>query len=147
MKFFNKSIILFILFFSTLNFNFSYADFFEDTFNLKTNLEKLEFNFVTIKNYNLKDPELNKQNQILVKLNPIIQEAILKRYKNDDFGYYQTQVIVRDYNNFIYYSDKYFESLKDKEIYWNTPEVKRSIYLNFRNMKSYYYKFKDNLQK
>jgi hypothetical protein len=53
------------------------------------------------------------------------------------------QWIIKNYNNFIYYTNKYFKELKNKELYWNTKEIESNIYNNFTYMKSYYSKFQN----
>jgi hypothetical protein len=143
MQNFIKSIIVFIFIFSIGNINISYWDYFEDLLNLETWLQEIKYDFVELKNPNLKNIKFQKQFYILKTINPKIQKAILKQYKSKRFGYYQTLWLIEHYNNFIYYSNKYFSSLKNKEIYWDTKEVKRNIYNNFSNMKYYYSKFQN----
>jgi len=136
-----KFIIVFIFIFSIGNINFSNADYFEDLLDLETWLQEIKFSFVSLENPKLKDSKAQKQFNQLNKVNPLIQKAILKQYKNKRFWYYQTVWLVNYYNKFIYYSNKYFSSLKNKEIYWDTKETKQNIYNNFQNMRNYYYKF------
>jgi len=139
-KFYTSIIILFSLF-SIGNTNISYWDYFEDLLNLETWLQEIKYDFVELQNPYLKNTKYQRQFDILKKINPKIQRAILNQYKSGRFGYYQTLWLVEHYNNFIYYSNKYFSSLKNLEIYWNTKEIKQNIYSNFSNMKHYYSKF------
>ena len=139
MQKFTKLIIVFILIISSLNI--SKADYFENLLNLETWLQEIKYSFVELKNSHLKDYKSNKMFLQLNTVNPKIQKAILKQYKSGRFGYYQTLWLVEHYNNFIYYSNKYFSSLKNKEIYWNSKEVKQNIYNNFSKMKNFYYQF------
>jgi len=141
MQKFIKSIIIFIFIFSIANINISHWDYFEDFLNLETWLQEIKLDFIELQNPNLKNTKWQKQFNILNRINPKIQKAILTQYKLKRFGYYQTLWLVEHYNNFIYYSNKYFSSLKNLEIYWNTKEVKINIYNNFSNMKHYYSKF------
>ena len=136
-----KSIIVFIFIFSIANINTSHWDYFEDFLNLETWLQEIKLDFVELKNQNLKNSKAQKQFNILNRINPKIKKAILSQYKSGKFWYYQTNWLVRHYNNFIYYSNKYFSSLKNLEIYWNTKEVQSNIAKNFSNMKHYYSKF------
>jgi uncharacterized protein YjbI with pentapeptide repeats len=139
------NIILFLSIFSIVNL--TNADFFEQTLDLNNWLENINFHTVKLTNFNLRDKVKQRQFEKIKKVNPLIKKAILRQYNNKKFNYYQTQSIIKNYNNFLYYTNKYFEALKDKEIYWDTKEVNRSIYYNFLNMKFYYIKFKDAILK
>ena len=134
-----KIFIIFIILFSS--FSIVKADFFENLLNLDTWLQEIKFSFVELKNPHLKNKKYQRIFQKLNYINPKIQKAILRQYKSGRFWYYQTLWLIEHYNNFLYYSNKYFETLKDKEIYWNTKEIKQNLYNNFQNMKEYYNKF------
>lgn len=142
-----SSIISFFLIFSIVNIPFTNADFMEDMLEMDTELIKVEFNFYEIKKQNLR----NKQNQ--EKLNKLIiwsqnvRFLVLRQYKNSKFWYYQMNWIVNKYNNFIYYSNKYFEALKTQEIYWKNKETTTNVKNNLRDMKFSYIKFKTTLNK
>ncbi len=136
-----SSIIILIYIFSIGKTNFVSADFFEDFLNLETWLEEISFEFYTLENPKLKDSKYQKQYYILNKINSLIKESILKQYKAWKFWYYQTNWLVTHYNNFIYYSNKYFSSLKDIELYWKTKETQNNLYKNMRDMKFHYLKF------
>ena len=142
-KKFISLIISLIFVFSIANINISKADFMEDFLNFETELEEIQFEFYSLNNPNLKDSKYQNQYSILNRINPIIKQAIIKQYKDWKFWYYQTNWLITHYNNFIYYSNKYFSSLKNKEIYWNTKEVQSNILKNLRDMKSSYTKFQN----
>ena len=139
------NIILFLSIFSIANF--TNADFFEQTLDLNNWLEKINLHTIKLTNITLKDKVKQRQFEKIKKINPLIKKAILKQYNNKKFNYYQTQYIIKNYNNFLYYTNKYFEVLKNKEIYWNTKEINRTLYYTFLNMKFYYIKFKDAILK
>jgi hypothetical protein len=74
-----KLFIAFIVFFSF--YSFSYADFFENTFNFSTKVEELKFEFVNIDDFSFQDKNVAKQYKILKKINPYIKKGLLKKYK------------------------------------------------------------------
>lgn len=135
-------IILFLVFFLG-KINSTSADFIEDTLKMDTKLEEINFEFYFLENPRLNSKKNQKQYYKINRLNNKIKIALIKKYKNNEFGYYQMQGIIKNYNNFIYYTNKYFKELKNKELYWNTKEIESNIYKNFRNMKSSYSKFKN----
>ena len=142
-KNFISLIISLIFVFSIAKTNISHADYFEDFLNLETAVEELQFEFYKLENPNLNEYIYQKQYYTLNKINPIIKQAIITQYKDWKFWYYQTSWLITHYNNFIYYSNKYFSSLKNKETYWDTKEVQSNILKNLRNMKFYYIKFQN----
>jgi len=135
-------IILFLVFFLG-KINSTSADFIEDTLKMDTKLEEINFEFYFLENPRLNSKKNQKQYYKINRLNNKIKIALIKKYKNNEFGYYQMQGIIKNYNNFIYYTNKYFKELKNKELYWNTKEIESNIYKNFRDMKSSYSKFKN----
>ncbi len=137
------SIIILFSIFSIGNTNICSSDYFEDLLNLETGLQEIKYDFVELRNPYLRNTKYQRQFDTLKTINPKIQRAILNQYKSGRFWYYQTIWLIEHYNNFIYYSNKYFSSLKNKEIYWYTKEVKQNIYNNFADMKNYYSKFKN----
>lgn len=141
-KLFSFIIILFSIF-SIEKINISNADFMEDLLNLETGVEELKLDFYSLENPNLKNSSDQEKFYKLDKLNKLVKQAVIKQYKNKRFWYYQTQWLITDYNYFIYYSNKYFSELKNKEIYWSTKEIESNIYKNLRNMKFHYIKFQN----
>jgi len=143
-----RKIITYILIFTflVLDVKVMNADFFEDTLELKTQEFQIKLNFYKLKNYHIRNKKYQRQYVLLKKINPLIKEAIIKKYKNQEFSYYKSNALVRHYSNFIYYANKYFESIKATEQFWNTPELKYAIYKNFVDMKSSYYKFANLLK-
>ncbi len=134
------NIILLLFVFSIGNIKNSNAGFFESLINTQTGLQEIKLNFIELQNPNLKTIKYQRQFNILKSINPKIKYAILEQYKNGRFWYYQTLWIIKNYNNFLYFSNKYFSSLRNREIFWNTKETKRNIHNNFRDMKHSYLK-------
>jgi len=109
-------IILFLVFFLG-KINSTSADFIEDTLKMDTKLEEINFEFYFLENPRLNSKKNQKQYYKINRLNNKIKIALIKKYKNNEFGYYQMQGIIKNYNNFIYYTNKYFKELKNKELY------------------------------
>lgn len=140
-------IISIVLVFSIAKVNISNADFMEDSLNLNTWLEELNLNKYKLENPNLKNYIHQNQYRILSKINNKLKTAIISQYEKQELWYYQTSWVITNYNYFIYYSNKYFTSLKNKEIYWSSKEIENQIYRNLQNMISYYKKFQYIIQK
>jgi hypothetical protein len=138
----NLIIILFLVF--TLGkTNLASADPIENILNMWVQSEEITLKLYSLENPRLNDKKNQKQYFKINKLNNKIKIALIKKYQNNWFGYYQMQWIIKNYNNFIYYTNKYFKELKNKELYWNTKEIESNIYNNFTYMKSYYSKFQN----
>jgi len=142
-KKFIQFIILLIMFFSIEKISFINADYIENILNLKTWVEEIQLDLHELNNPHLNNLKLQKQYKSLKKATYIIKKSIIIQYKNNEFWYYQTKGIIRNYNYFIYYSNKYFSNLKNKEIYWNTVETRFFIQTSLQNLISYYNKFKN----
>lgn len=145
MKKISSLIILLILTLLITKVSFVNADFIENMLNMNSWIEELNLNKHTLYDPRLNNKIMQERYYNLKKSNKEIKKALINEYKEGGFWYYQMQGIVRNYSNFIYYSNKYFSSLKKREIYWNSKEVKSNIEENFSYMVSYYKKFKSLL--
>ncbi len=123
------------------------AGFIEDNLNMKTWIEKLNLDMYKLNNPKLKNKKAQEKFDKLKVLNKKIKKAIISQYEKNKFWYYQTQAIIKNYNNFLYYSNKYFSSIKNKEIYWDSKETRLNIKKSFSSMVWFYKKFRNELIK
>ena len=131
------SIITFIL---VINNVFSSPVSLEENLDLNHWVELLDLSFAQINDINLKDFQNQRRLSNLKDTNQILKNLITMKYRNWDFNYYQMSGIVKNYTDFTYYSNKYFEYLKLKEQRPSLWEIDYAISKNYRNMRESYKK-------
>lgn len=143
MKTLFRKIIIILFFFSTLNYSISFADYIEDLLELKTWVERRELDLYQVNDINLKSEKYNKiQDELRIAL-VYLKTWIIVKYKSWEFWYYQTQGIINNYNNFIYYTNQFLYYLQQKEWYPNDKSIDFEIIKNYKLMKIYYQKVKN----
>lgn len=93
-----------------LSFNKSFASewLFEEALNLNYWPIMYEFSLSEVNEYNFKDKTLKNSYEELKKLDSLAKVEIMKAYQNWDYDYYTIKSVVKNYNDFIYNSNKFF---------------------------------------
>lgn len=94
----------------SLSFNKSFASewLFEEALNLNYWPIMYEFSLSEVNEYNFKDKTLKNSYEELKKLDSLAKVEIMKAYQNWDYDYYTIKSVVKNYNDFIYNSNKFF---------------------------------------
>jgi len=106
-------------------------------------LEKLD-------NYTYKDYYLNNLYNNLVKYDKIIKDNIIKYYKDWKYDYNTTNWIIRNYKNFISYTNDffYFSKMMEKYPYLkNDIEIQDGFLKSYKNSQIYYKKVQNLISK
>lgn len=106
-------------------------------------LEKLD-------RYSFKDPSLKRIYADLVKYDSFTRTAIIDAHKDWVYDYYTTNGIVKNYSNFVYYTNSFFYylSLIDKnKTLENNHEIQDAVLSNYKNSQSYYKKVQSLISK
>jgi len=144
-----KSIIILSLIFSSLNLTKAEykQDYIQNLFDFEAEEEIQSLNLWNIEFQSFKNEKYSNLQYGLKKSDDYIKTELIKKYRNNEFWYYQTRWIISNYNNFLYYSNSYLYYLKQKELYPKDKFVDYNIKDSYISMKSSYTKVKNLINK
>lgn len=140
-------IIALILFFSSANFSFAEEWYIERLFDLNFWIEEYKLDLAEINYINFNENKYNNIYNELKTVDAILRNEIMKNYRNWEYKYYQTNWIVKNYNNYIYHINKYFLFIKLKEQNPNLRELDSAILKSYTNLKNSYIRIKNLIKK
>lgn len=134
MKKFTKAILFIFLIFSIENTYASNDWILEELLNINYWPVSYDLSLEKLDNYNFKNKTLAKKYSDLVKIDYIIRQQVINKFQNDDYSYTTTNAIVRNYKDFISYTNNffYFLSVMDKN-----PSLKSDIEIQAWLLESY----------
>lgn len=134
MKKFTKAILFIFLIFSIENTYASNDWILEELLNINYWPVSYDLSLEKLDNYNFKNKTLAKKYSDLVKIDDIIRQQVINKFQNDDYSYTTTNAIVRNYKDFISYTNNffYFLSVMDKN-----PSLKSDIEIQAWLLESY----------
>lgn len=134
MKKFTKAILFIFLIFSIENTYASNDWILEELLNINYWPVSYDLSLEKLDNYNFKNKTLAKKYSDLVIIDDIIRQQVINKFQNDDYSYTTTNAIVRNYKDFIYYTNNffYFLSVIDKN-----PSLKSDIEIQAWLLDSY----------
>ncbi len=134
MKKFTKAILFIFLIFSIENTYASNDWILEELLNINYWPVSYDLSLEKLDNYNFKNKTLAKKYSDLVKIDDIIRQQVINKFQNDDYSYTTTNAIVRNYKDFIYYTNNffYFLSVMDKN-----PSLKSDVEIQAWLLESY----------
>lgn len=135
----------------SLSFNKSFANewLFEEALNLNYWPIMYEFSLSDVKEYSFKDKTLKNSYEELKRLDSIAKVEIIKAYQNWDYDYYTIKSVVKNYNDFIYNSNKFFYFLwmvDSNNKLKNDKEVQDWILKHYKALNASYDKVKNLLK-
>lgn len=130
-------IIIFVSYFSILNFVNASQWEVSDTLELETGIQASDLDDIYIKDISLKTASYKKKYTKLKSMDNLIKSGILKKIEDEEFEYYQWFDVIRAYSNFIYDVNRLFKLYKYKEN-WN--DVDASIRNTLFEIKTHYKK-------
>lgn len=134
-------IICISLLFSIVN-NTQAEDYIEYSFNLDIWSEIYEINKAKIDFYKFNDYRLTKLYKQIKIADNYLKDGVIKKYKFWEYTYYQTQGIIKNYNNFIYYVNQFFYYSKQKELNPSYKWYDYHIGNSYNKLRNYYIKVK-----
>lgn len=135
----------------SLSFNKSFASewLFEEALNLNYWPIMYEFSLSEVNEYNFKDKTLKNSYEELKKLDSLAKVEIMKAYQNWDYDYYTIKSVVKNYNDFIYNSNKFFYFLwmvDSNNKLKSDKEVQDWILKHYKDLNASYDKVKNLLK-
>jgi len=145
MKNFIKAIIVLSLIFSSQNFTQAECkpDYIQDLFDFEAESEIQSLDLWDIEYQNFKTEKYSNLQYGLKKADDYMKTGIVEKYRNKEFGYYQTSWIIKNYNDFLYHANAYLYYLKLKELYPKDKFIDYDIKDSYTAMKNSYTKVKN----
>ena len=132
------AIITTLVIFSSISTTNAEDSYIERLLDLNYWVEQYNLDLSEIKYISFNNDKYNRIYNELKMVDSILKKEIMKNYRNWDYTYYQANWIVTNYNNFVYYTNKFFFYLKLKEQNNNYKEVDTAIIRNYTNMRTSY---------
>lgn len=139
-------IITFSIFFSSLNITFAEEWFIEKLLDINYWVEEYNLNLSNLNYVSYNNSKYNNIYNELKTADSILRSEFMRKYRNWEYEYYQTNWIITNYNNFIYYTNKYLYYKKISESANDYTELDTAIIRSYRNMRSSYIKVKNNVR-
>lgn len=137
------SIIISFIVFSTFSFANASEWLLEQNLDLNYWPESFELRLTTVWNYNFK----NKNNQNTFTnfqyLNNALRENLIKANQEWKFSSNKINWLVREYNLFVYHTNKLFEYISIKEKKPKYSDADTAISKNYKSARSYFEKLKN----
>lgn len=137
------SIIISFIVFSTFSFANASEWLLEQNLDLNYWPESFELRLTTVWNYNFK----NKNNQNTFTnfqyLNNALRENLIKANQEWKFSSNKINWLVREYNLFVYHTNKLFEYISIKEKNPKYSDADTAISKNYKSARSYFEKLKN----
>ena len=140
-------IIVLTIFFSSLTKTFAEEWYIEKLLNLNYWVEEFNLNLSKLNNIYFNDEKNNRIFNELKTVDSLLTNQFMLKYKNWEYEYYEINWIIKNYNNFIYYTNKYFYFIKLNEQRPYYKENNTAILNSYKNMISSYKKIKYILTK
>ncbi len=135
-------IILFFCLFSTISFASAKDGYIETLMEFGEGPEAFEINTIEVQNLTFTNSALQKKYDDYVKATQTLKTALITEYANGNLEYYQVQGLIKNYNNFVYHSNKFFYYLSEKEKYPELRELTDAISRNYKLSRTYFMKIK-----
>lgn len=135
-----------MIFFIFSNNVFAKEGLLEKTLDLNYWPESFKLNLETLKTKKFKNKQLNNIFYKIKNIDTILRKTFITKYRKKQFSYYQMNDIVRDYNYFIFHTNKFFYYYDLKEKFWNDGEINDAILEHYTLARQYFYEIKNDLK-
>lgn len=143
------TIIWIIIFFSIFNYstaNYGWVNnkewYIEKLLDLNYWIEEYKFQINDLEYIYFYDINSQKMYDDFRTAEQTLKSEFLRKYRNWEIDYYTMNWIVKNFNLFVYHTNKLFKYISIKEIKSDYKELDIAILKNYENSRSYYYKTK-----
>lgn len=144
-----STFVLFLLLIFSFNKASASDSLFEDLLNLDDWIYIYDLSLSKIDDYNFNDYSLNNIYVTYKEYDAIFKDEIIFAYNNGDYDEYKMNSIVKNYNTFVYNTNKFFYylNLVDKNnTLKNDKNIQNAISKHYKSVKSSYVKVKNLLK-
>jgi len=145
MKKFVSFIIISLISFSSVSsvFAMETEGFIERTLQLRTWVEWFNIERAQVDNFTFINPTIQNVHTEFKRADTILKNEIMRQYAEWDLSYYQINGMVENHEKFVYYTNKLFYYLSQKERWLASwKEIDNAIENSYINLRSYYARIK-----
>lgn len=143
-----KKIIIFIIsftiFLSSQSNTFAEEWYIERLLDLNYWVEELTLGLSELEYVQFNTAQYDNMYNELKNADWLLRTEFMKKYRNWEYTYSQINWIITNYNNFIYYTNKFFYYLKLKESGYSYTELDSAMIKSFTNMRNSYRHVQNN---
>lgn len=142
MKKISSFIIAIIFFFSSVSNIFASEWYIEKLLDLNYKKEQVDLDLTKLNTVYFNNQENKRTYLELLDTTNLLKKQLMKNYREWKYTTSQISWIIKSYNYFIYYTNKYFYYLKIKENTNSYAELDTAIKVNLVKMRSSYQRLK-----
>jgi len=146
-KIFPAFIILSSLFFSSLSQTHAAEWYMEQLLELNTGLEVYELWLPKMDSMTFISASLQNTYNEFIRVDGVLRNEFIRQYRAWELTYYQMRDIITNYKNYIYYTNRTFYYLHQKEIGYDNKETQQAIINGYSSMRTYYVRVKGVISK
>ena len=138
--------IIFFWSFSIENTVFS-EWYIDELLEIHSGIEAFDIELVDIQYYRFQTPGIQHVYDSFLSVNDVLKNELMRKYREDNFAYYQMQGIIKNYKGFIYHTDKLFFYLSIKDNGLKGKEIDTAILRSYQNTRIYYTRMKNIIKR
>ena len=110
----------------------------EQLLEIQTRLEVYEIGLETMDRYSFSNPSLQNTYEAFLRLDTQVRNEFIRQYEAGELSYAQMRDLIVNYNGYIYYTNKTFFYLRQREITGDSKEIQRAIKNGYSSMRTYF---------
>lgn len=114
----------------------------EKLLDLNTGIEVFDINTATIDPLEFYNPQIQYTYDEFISVDRVLRDEFIRQYRTWEISYYRMADITTNYNNFVYYTNKTFYYLRQRELGYTGKHTDRAIRNGYSNMRVYYTRVK-----
>jgi len=119
----------------------------EQLLELNTGLEVYELSIPKMDVMTFSESSLQNTYNEFIRVDGILRNEFIRQYRLGELTYYQMRDIITNYSNYIYYTNRTFYYLRQKELGYDNKETQRAIKNGYSSMRTYYVRVKGVISK
>lgn len=136
------NIIAIVLVFSSIFTANADEWYMEKLLELNTGLEVYELGLAEMDVMTFSEQSLQNTYDEFIRVDWVLRNEFIRMYRAGEINYAQMRDLVVNYNNYIYYTNKTFYYLRQKELGFDNKETQRAIRNWYSSMRTYYVRVK-----
>ena len=132
-------IIMLSSFFSSI-FSVSAQNWFlSDLLEIQTGLEVYDLeNIPKLASQNFSSAAIQETYNEFIRVDTLLRNEFIRQYRNWDISYYQISDIIKNYKDFLYYTNITFWYISETERWLRGPQIRNAISDSYSNMRMSY---------
>lgn len=119
----------------------------EQLLELNTGLEVYELGLTTMDPMTFSEASLQNTYNEFIRVDGVLRNEFIRMYRDGELSHAHMRDIVVNYNAYIYYTNKTFYYLRQKELGYDNKETQRAIINGYSSMRTYYIRVKGVIER